>query len=251
MVYFDKGYIGCFDMADKASGAAQLGDYVKQLQDRGHNSIIAPINGSTWHTYRLVSWCSGEPAFPMEPQNPLWYNDVYIEQGFTPLKTYRSDKFSLDRIKPPVNTNPDLILRQFQGQSDLTAILQISLSAFEENFMYDDITLDGFMGLYKPMLPMIDPELLLIAEVNGLAAGFMFSFAAGDRLILKSMGTLPQYRGMGIGSMLMAQVLATGRAKGLKTAVAALMSDDNASHKIVSKYGSELIRKYTLYKLEV
>jgi GNAT superfamily N-acetyltransferase len=238
-------------MADKAAGAAQLDEYVNQLQARGHSSIVAPINGSTWHTYRLVSWCGGEPAFPMEPQNPLWYNDVYTERGFTPLKTYRSDKFSLEGIAPPRNTNPALVLRPFQGQSDLATILRISLAAFEENFLYDDITLDGFMGLYKPMLPMIDPKLLLIAEINGVGAGFMFSFAAGDKLILKSMGTLPQYRGLGIGSILMAQVLAAGRAKGLKTAVAALMSDDNTSHKIVSKYGSELIRKYTLYKLEV
>ena len=250
MVYLDRGYIGCFEMADKASGARQLTEYVEQLKAAGHKRIVAPINGDTWHSYRLVSWCGGEPVFPMEPQNPLWYNEVYTNCGFVPLKKYRSDKFSLENIEPPVFDNPSLTLRPFHPE-DLPLIYSLSIQGFDDNFLYSGIGYEDFAALYQPVLPMIDSELLLIAEADGAPAGFMFSFAAGDRLILKSMATLPQYRNYGIGSLLMAQVLAAGRAKGLKTAIAALMSDDNVSRKIVSKYGSELIREYTIYTLEV
>jgi len=250
MVYFDRGYIGCFDMDDKDSGVEQLSAYVEELKNAGHKRIVGPINGDTWHSYRLVSWCSGDAAFPMEPQNPLWYNEVYADCGFVLVKKYHTDKFSLVNIEAPQNTNLALVLRPFKPD-DLPLIYDLSLNGFDENFLYNAISYDDFAALYTPMLPMIDPELMLIAELDGWPAGFLFSFVAEERLILKSMATLPQCRGYGVGSLLMAQVLATGRAKGLKTAVAALMSDDNVSRHIVSKYGSEQIREYTVYALEV
>jgi len=248
MVYIDKGYIGQFVMSDKTSGSAQLAEYVSQLQKVGHKHIIAPINGDTWHSYRLVSWCNGDPAFPLEPQNPLWYNDIYTDLGFTPIKKYRSDKFGIANIAPP-EPKRGLTVRPFHPD-DLPLIYDLSIRGFVDNFLYTPIDYADFLAIYQPMLPMIANDLLLIAEVDGIAVGFIFAFVAGDKLILKTMATLPEYRSHGIGSHLMAQVLATGQAKGIKIAIAALMSDDNHSHKIVAKYGAEKIREYTLYTLQ-
>lgn len=249
MVYLDKGYIGCFEMADKDSGKRQLEEYVRQLKSAGHKRIIAPINGDTWHTYRLVSWSSGDPAFPLEPRNPLWYNEVFEECGFKPLKKYRSDKLGISGIRPIDNTDLSLHIREFRD-GDLRRIYDLSLRGFDENFLYNDITFEEFGKLYQPILPTLDKELAVIAEVDGNPAGFVFSFAIGDALVLKSMAVLPEARGRSVGAKLINRVLLAGQRKGYQTAIAALIAEGNNSHKIISKYGSEKLREYTLYCLE-
>jgi GNAT superfamily N-acetyltransferase len=250
MIYPNKGYIGCFEMIDKVSGKRQLEGYIQQLKDAGHQQIIAPVNGDTWHQYRLVTWSNGGPAFPFEPQNPLWYNEVYEELGFKPLMKYRSDKFNINNIKPIENQDLAFIIRDF-CDTDLRLIYDISLQSFDENFLYNDITFEEFAKLYKPILPMIDRELVVIAEVEGVPAGFMFSFIAGDTQILKSMAVLPEFRSRGVGAKLINHVLLAGKGKGAKIAIAALMSDGNNSMNIISKYDSEQIREYTLYHLNI
>jgi len=249
MLYCEKGYIGNFEMEDKESGKKQLKKYVKQMKKAGHNKIIAPVDGSTWHSYRLASWSSGESAFPMEPQNPLWYNEVYKETGFKPLQKYRSDKFALGNVTKIAETDNSL---HFRGlcENDLQTIYEISLQGFVENFLYSNITYEEFSKLYQPVLPMLDSELAVIAELDNSPVGFMFSFAAGERQILKTMAILPGFRKKGIGAKMMNTVLLAGQKKGLKAAIAALISEGNHSHSIVSKYGSEKIREYTLYYLE-
>ena len=254
MIYLDKGYIGCFEMTDKDSGKRRLEEYVRQLTDAGHKRIIAPINGDTWRQYRLVSWSNGDAPFPLEPQNPLWYNEVFEECGFRPLKKYRSDKFSIENIEPIFNTDSARDALKIRGfrDDDLRLIYDISLRGFNRNFLYSDITFEEFSGLYQPILPMFDKELAIIAEVNDAPAGFVFSFAVGDTLIIKTIAVLPEYRSSkSVGAKMISHVLAAGRRKGAKTAIGALIAEGNNSLKLALKYGSEQIREYTLYCLEV
>jgi len=251
MIYYDKGYIGCFEMEDKESGKRQLEEYVNELKLYGHNRIIAPINGDTWHTYRLVSQSGSEPPFPMEVQNPLWYNEVFCDAGFKPLKKYSSGKFPLGKIEPIESNMKIRCFNKDAAIAELEKIYSLSLQGFDENFLYNDISKDEFLSLYQPLLPMVDEELVVFAEKDGKTAGFMFSFAAGELLILKTIAVLPEFRGFGIGTALMNSVLISGQKKGLKTAIAALMSEENYSQSIVGKYGSEKFREYTLYSLEV
>ena len=250
MIYSDRGYIGCFEMADKDSGKRKLQQYVDELIKSGHRRIIAPINGSTWHTYRLVSWTDGEPFFLLEPQNPIWYNEVFEDLGFRPLKQYRSDIFSIDNVLPLESRNTSVSFRGFRAD-DLEFIYDIATRSFDENFLYSNITFEDFSRLYQPLLPMMDNDLAIIAEANGSPAGFLFSFAVGGRLVLKSVAVIPEYRTLGIGSVLINRAILAGQKKGVDAAIAALMADDNYSRSIVSKYNSRKIREYTLYCLEV
>jgi len=250
MIYSEQGYVGCFEMTDKDSGKHKVQQYVNELIKLGHKRIIAPINGSTWHTYRLVSWTDSEPAFPMEPQNPIWYNEVFLELGFTPIKKYRSDIFSTENIIPLKSRGSAISYRGFRAD-DLKLIYDIAIRGFDENFLYNDIAFEEFSRLYQPLLPMMDSDLTIITEVNGQPAGFLFSFAVENKLILKSITVLPEYRSLGIGSVLINRAIIAGQQKGFNIAIAALMSDDNYSRAIVAKYNSRKIREYTLYCLEV
>ena len=156
---------------------------------------------------------------------------------------------SLEFVEPPSYKEKEISFRNYRD-GDLKLIYDISLHGFDENFLYNDITFEEFSRLYQPVLPMIDRELVVIAEVDKAPVGFMFSFAAGSRLILKTMAVLPEYRSMGVGAKMFHHILFTGKGKNLQTVIAALMAEGNNSHKIASKYGSEKIREYTLYYLD-
>jgi len=248
MVFSVPGYIGLFSISDKQTGTQKLKEYTDDLIKMGHKTIIGPIDGSTWHKYRLLSKTSDEPVFPLEPNNPLWYNDVYTESGYKPYKRFFSDKFDLFNVQPIQNN--DVELRKFRT-GDLKIIYELSLEGFKNNFLYSPISFEEFAGLYEPFLPSVKPELIQIAYVGNQPAGFMFSFIAGERLILKSIAVLPEYRNLRIGSLLFNKVIINSLEMGAKSAIAALYIEGNNSGKISKQYNSTRIREYTLYKLEV
>jgi GNAT superfamily N-acetyltransferase len=236
-------------MENAEEGEIKLREYVNTLKNAGHKKIIAPIDGDTWHKYRLVSFTNGELPFPLEPQNPLWYNSVYEKCGFRPLKKYFSEKFEINNVIMPEKDSA-ITIRNF-CEGDLKLIYDISRCGFDENFLYAQISYEEFEKLYMPALSFADFNLVCVAEAEGVAAGFMFSFVSHGRLILKSIAVLPKYRQNGIGTMLIGHVLTAAKNKGITTAIGALIAQGNSSHKIVSKYGGEIIREYTLYELEV
>jgi len=246
MIFKDKGYIGYFEMEDKEQGKVQLESYVNQLAS--HENIVGPINGSTWGRYRLVSTSDGSPSFLLEPENPLWYNDVYLESGFVPIKQYVSERFEIKDIEP-MTLRVGGMIRAFESE-DLPIIYELSKTGFENNFLYDDICYDLFEQQYRPMLAMADPQYILLAFVNHQPAGFLFSYVSEGALILKSVAVLPAFKWFGLGTRLVNQALMIAEANEIKTAVAALMEEENVSRKISAKYGGKVFRTYTLYGLK-
>ncbi|MCL2353439.1 MAG: GNAT family N-acetyltransferase [Defluviitaleaceae bacterium] len=243
MVYLDKGYIGNFD----AKTPQELREYLKlAIEQLGDRQIIAPIDGSTWHSYRLMSWSGDFPPFPMEPQNPLWYNDVYKELGFTPLATYHSVAFDINNIEE-LKHHKDVEYKTFE-QHHLHDIHKISTQGFEGNFLYEHISYNDFFKLYQPLLPMLDKDFVLTAYVDGEPAGFIFAFGAADCIILKTIAVLPKYFKFGIGRSLVNKVLLKAEEKGFKTAIGALIIGGNISSSLVKKYNAKKIREYTLYE---
>ena len=246
MIFKDKGYIGNFEMEDVESGKKKLASFIEVLSD--HDEIIGPIDGSTWHNYRLVSYTDGSPSFPMEPHNPIWYNEVYKELGFEPIKKYFSEKFPIKNIKP-YKESDTVTIRQFKPE-DLEAMYEISKVGFTDNFLYHPISYAEFEALYLPRVKMIAHDFILAAEVDDQTVGFLFAFVAGDTLILKTVATLPAYRSVGIGGRMINAALVKAEEMGIKTAIGALIADGNISRKVSAKYGGEVFREYTLYALK-
>lgn len=99
---------------------------------------------------------------------------------------------------------------------------------------------------------------LLVGYVVMVQGGAIWVFP--PLMLLLTFGILPMmkseekhmiqtsaFRKSGIGAKMINHALLTGRSKGLKTAIAALIADGNNSYQIASKYGCEKFREYTLY----
>ncbi|HEX4948837.1 MAG TPA: N-acetyltransferase, partial [Blastocatellia bacterium] len=99
----------------------------------------------------------------------------------------------------------------------------------------------------------IQPDLILIAEHNGRAVGFVFAMPDWwqaqrgepmDTFIVKTVAALPMYTGL--GTLLVARCHESGARLGFRRAIHALMHEDNKSRRISQHY-SQPLRRYALF----
>ena len=59
--------IGQFRADSPEAGAALLTLACARLRELGCSAVLAPMNGDTWHSYRVVLDSDGSPPFALEP----------------------------------------------------------------------------------------------------------------------------------------------------------------------------------------
>ena len=140
------GLIGHYAALDSDAGRELL-EYASNWHwSEGRERVIGPMDGSTWHRYRLLTERGTEPTFFLEPDNPDDWPRHFTDAGFVPLATYTSALNSdlsqfdprSDRRRAEFERNGITIrtiaLERFDF--DLAAIHELSLEAFARNFLY-------------------------------------------------------------------------------------------------------------------
>lgn len=265
------GLIGHYERTDAAAGAPLLREAVRRLRAMGAARVLGPINGSTWGRYRLAlppepADGASEPAFLSEPLNPADYPADFAETGFRVAAAYESAivedlsepdarrETSAERIRARGAVIRPLDLERFD--EELRALYDLSVAAFAENLYYSPIGLDEFRARYLPLRPLLDPELVRLAEdADGALLGFVFAFpdrltvrdGRPTRAVLKTLATAPAARGLGLGTFLGDEVRRLAHEKGYASVIHALMQSDNASVGI-SRHTARVFRRYALYE---
>jgi GNAT superfamily N-acetyltransferase len=262
---YSTGYIGnCFNK-NTESTSVLIQNACQQLRDQGCSFAIAPIDGNTWHNYRLVTEWGNYPPFFLEPNTPASLYQAFLEQDFFPIAHYYSalctDLQISDRrlipVKKRLNDRGITIrsLNREQLETELEKIYQIAIAAFRNNFLYQPISKPEFIALYRPILPYIQPELILIAEDQNQAIGFLFALpdaleekrgGAIETVILKTVAVLPGRNYAGLGSILVEKCHAIASQLGYTKIIHALMNQGNPSSNI-SQYYAKPIRHYALF----
>ncbi len=254
--------IGAFSCDDEASGRRLILAALETLSGRGYTYVIGPMDGDTWHSYRLVTEDDGTPPFFLEPQNPPFYPSVFADRGFRVIGCYSSavtEDFT-PRLKGDYGKRLEragIIVRPFdkmRSMEELTAIHALSLHAFCNNFLYTPIDREAFFDLYKPLLPRIVPQFVQMAEDrSGNLLAFLFACPdyaqenEPDALIIKTYASL--YPGLG-GFLLDRLHQATAMA-GYRRAVHALMHDNNLSRRNSDKNRTRTFRRYAVFGREL
>lgn len=250
--------IGAFSCDGEESGLRLIRTALETLSERGYTYVIGPMDGDTWHSYRLVTEGDGTPPFFLEPQNPPFYPSVFEAGDFQVIGHYSStvtEDFS-PRLKGAYGKRLEragITLRPFDTtriMEELTAIHSLSLSAFRDNFLYTPIDLEAFLALYQPLLPLIVPQLVQMAEDgSGNLLAFLFAipdFAQGkepDTLIVKTYASVYP----GLGGFLLDELHQATATAGFRRAVHALMHDDNISRRNSDKIENRTFRRYALF----
>lgn len=244
---------------DKPEHTAQvLNVLAKEAAAAGRQRVLAPIDGSTWKSYRVVVESNGRPPFFLEPQTPEGWEAHFLAAGFARAEMYAS--LELDDLSPFAAAGDayeaelkaaGVTVRDFNMQNfdaDLVKLHKLSLGSFSANPYYAPLSLEEFAPMYRPAVFLYEPGLALIAEREGEAQGFMFAYRDGPQksvTVLKTIAVSPDARNTGLARHLTGLVLRRAAQLGCASVVFALMHEKNKSFSWTARYG-RVFRRYAL-----
>lgn len=259
------GLVGHYAAADLEAGAALLRHAAATLATHGCTTVVGPVDGNTWHPYRLVVARGTTPPFFLEPDTPDDWPDHFRAAGFEVLASYSS---ALVSEVPPPSEAMDERARRLEAagyrlrpidlsraDAELDALYAVSIAAFADNFLYTPISREEFRAQYAAILPVVDPRLVLLAEHDGMVVGYVFLIAdllevrrtgATTTAILKTLAVHPAHGGVGLGGLLVERGQRASEGLGLTKVIHALMLESNLSQRISRHYGAPF-RRYAVF----
>jgi hypothetical protein len=250
--------VGAFSCPSAAAGSALLRDIAGRLREEGFAAVIGPMDGDTWHKYRVVSESDGSAPYFLEPVSGPHDLSAFLGVGFSAISSYVSARTTLDEaIGAPAPVVEGITIAAWDGQDAgrlIGGLFDLSRQAFAGNAFYKPIGRDAFLALYQPILPAIDPRLVFFAHApGGGLAGFLF--AIPDRLQgpKPATGIIKTYASgvRGVGHMLLDRCHRTMRDMGQTEAIHALMHVDNRSRDRSARHHGRVFRRYDLMGLEL
>lgn len=279
------GTLGFFEAHNEPEAVDELLDAsIGWLRDAGAGTIVGPMNGDTWHSYRFSMGPYDRPPFLMEPYNPPYYLEMWERRGFTRLETYYSQRVEDARAlmegqakkHERALANGYTMRRLDAGRflEELEAIHALSRESFADNFLYSEITLEEFVGMYSGARRLLDPDMTWFAVApDGSNAGFLFAFpderravaamrgrrdplalvrfalarGKADAVNIKTAGVASAHRRMGLFAAMTHCALREALRKGYGAVNLCLIKDGNPSGALADSLAS-VLRRYVLYQ---
>ncbi|MDJ0614346.1 MAG: hypothetical protein QNJ29_11785 [Rhizobiaceae bacterium] len=245
--------VGEIKFASAEAGKQLLKEIQNTAKSEGFGAVLGPLNGDTWHTYRLVFESDGSPPFLLEPTSGEYDLEVFESNGFEPVSMYLSAKAALAKTisGDPVSL-PGISVEAWDGENAEALIQQLydmSTAAFSANRFFTPISFESFLGIYQPMMPFIDKEHVLFArDEEGQLQGFLFgtpNYMAPDEeksVILKTYAS----RMRGVGHLLADTYHRKCLDLGFDTVIHALIHETNTSRQRSEMHGAKVFRRYAL-----
>jgi GNAT superfamily N-acetyltransferase len=275
------GMLGFFEAENDAEAVrALLNSAAAWLAEQGVRRIVGPMDGSTWHRYRLNLGPHDVPPFLGEPSHPPYYPALWEAAGFTACEDYYSKRVTnlpaaateLERIGRRVHAQGYRFrtLRPERFEEELRVFYRLSCEIFAGNFLYRPIGWEEFLAMYLPLKPLIDPRFVLFATApDSEDVGFLFAYPERRRAVAaasrrwgklgylwhsftrtinyKSLGVVAKHRRSGLGAALMHHGYARAAEAGYRIGNLCLIRSDNPSGRLDGDVG-EVIRHYRLYE---
>ncbi|MEM8792363.1 MAG: hypothetical protein AAGE80_12160 [Pseudomonadota bacterium] len=245
---------GKFGCASPVSGQALLDDVCRRAGRDGYEAVIGPMDGDTWHTYRLVIESEGSAPFLMEPPENAAAIEALDRSGFQIINRYFSARLPVEQVADgAIQEATDLRIDAWDGSNPdafFAEVHDLSCQAFAGNPFYQPISRGAFLDLYRPYVPMMRPDLIFFArDASGSAQGFLFGIPNYLERPEPRSVILKTYAGIrrGVGSRLSAHFHSAARRLGFENVIHALIHDDNVSAARSEALGAEVFRRYALF----
>lgn len=288
-------FFGFFEsINDQAVATALLDEVKKWAKGRGMGILRGPMNPSTNHECGLLVEGFGDSPSVMMTYNPEYYIQLLENCGFKKTKDLfaydidgRKVKFSekllaqAERLKQGGNVTFRPV-RMNDWENEIDRILEIYNDAWEKNWGFVPMDAEEFHHMAKDMKGIVDPELLLIAEVRGQPAAFALALPDVNQAIKKvkdgklfpfgllkilwnvkgpgrkktinrcrvlTLGIKKAYRELGVGPLLYAEYLKRGPAAGYPVGEASWILEDNIPmNKALAHMCGERTKVYRIYE---
>lgn len=279
------GLLGFFEALDRPAAVGRLfAEAVGWLREAGAGPIVGPMDGDTWHRYRVNAGPFDESPFLLEPYNPPYYARLWEDHGFEVLERYYSKRVYAgtvaDHCAPRARAALEAgyrlrTLDPARFEEELKVLYRLSRVIFARNFLYTEIPEAEFVALYAGSRAILDPGLVLFAHApDGEEAGFLFAYPDRFRAVaamrggtgvlaklrflmhrneiravnFKTLGVLPEHRRSGVAAALFHRGHQTALDRGFPVANHCLYKEGNPSGDLDGGAG-RLLRTYHLYQL--
>lgn len=220
---------------------------------KGATALIGPMEGDTWHAYRLISERGSQAPFLMEPTSADHDEPAFKAAGFSAISSYFSASAPLAALPGAKPNDTDVFTVECWDGEDPVGLFkqvhELSCAAFANNPFYKHISEADFLAMYQPVVPLLKQDLILFArDGGGKLVGFLFgipNYAEGPQptsVILKTYASSQK----GAGHWLSYQFYVNAKAMGFETVIHALMHDDNLSAVRSGLNGADVFRRYAL-----
>lgn len=279
------GMIGHFEALERPEAVAALfAEALAWLRAAGARRVIGPIDGDTWHRYRLNLGPWVHPPFLLEPYNPAYYPALWEANGFTIAARYASTRVEdLPAVAARLEARAEQARRAGyrpraielgRFDEEIALLYRLSCRIFAGNYLYSEISAAEFAALYAGARPLLERRLVsFVVAPGGEAVGFLFAYPdlfravaamRGKRHLLaklrflwlrrkagavnfKTLGVLPEHRRAGCAALLFHHGYREAMALGYRAANHCLFLDDNPSAGLDHGVGVPL-RRYALYE---
>lgn len=268
------GFFGFFECArdDGEAADALFGAAEGWLAERGLHTLRGPVNPSMNSECGLLIQGFDDPPTVMMPYNPPYYAELFERNGFCKCKDLYAYSFTRSDVEPGSPTyerlrriantaramNPRCEVHCLAGRSAGKEILRV-MDAFEvarqQNWGYVPMSDAERREAVAALRGIVDPEIVVLAEVDGQTAGVLFAIpdvnqilaGSGGRLFpftlfkflrlrayatrarIIAIAVLPQYRQTGVLALLFFEGLERSLRGRYQVAEASWVLEDNAT----------------------
>jgi hypothetical protein len=281
------GFFGLFECVDDQAAANSLFDAAADfLRSKGMETMRGPENFSVNDDLGLLIQGFDTPPMIMMPHNPPYYERLLENYGFRKVMDLFAyyGEFRHGRIAEQVARGAEIAkrrqnfsirsLRKKDFSAELQRIHAVYTSAWEDNWGAVAMTDHEFDHLAKSLKEVLDPDLCLIAEVDGEVAGFSLALPDYNQILIRlngrllpfgifkflyyrrkidalrilTMGVIKKFRHNGIDSCFYYETYRRALARGIwRGEMSWILENNIIMNRIVENIGFTIYRKYRLY----
>jgi GNAT superfamily N-acetyltransferase len=284
------GFFGLFECDDDPETARALLDAAAQwLRARGMERVRGPMNLSTNEEHSspgvLVEGFDTPPMVMMH-HNPPYYAGLIERAGFD--KEMDLLAYWLDEVNPPDRlvrgverlaqragvTVRSLDMSRFRQEVD--AIKSVYNAAWSRNWGFVPMTDAEFDHMARDLKPIVDPDLCLLAEVDGETVGFSLALPDFNRVLRKlprgrlfpfgllhllrekrrikrlrviTLGFRPGFQHSGLGALLYLRSWTSAAARGYRAGEASWILENNLDmRRPLENMGARVYKRYRIFE---
>jgi GNAT superfamily N-acetyltransferase len=261
------GVLGFFECNNNQNYANSLFNEVNNyLKDAGKQECRGPINISVWQNFR-VSYPEGNLPFCLEPFTLEYYRDLFLAYNFivnhqnvTTVDTIEQSKlksyevFYNDSIKSGYSYE---LLNKDNAQKSILNIYLLMNQIFEGGYSFYKISEEEFIYSTQQYTEVPKPHyIFIVKDIKQELVGFFFAIPdlynpKLKRVVLKTMGIAPKFRGLGLAEAMFYFVYKKAREDGFKDLLYSTRELGNDRIKSLTGESPVLYRKYEVYKKNI
>jgi GNAT superfamily N-acetyltransferase len=287
--------VGCFglfeSLDDQDVADALFASASAWLRNRGRDEVMGPIDYSTNYVCALLIDGFEHPPMLLTSHNPPYYEALFDRAGFRKEIDFYAWWFAdpaeavarLRRLSAVLERKRKLASIRAANLKNLAEesrrLREVYNQAWENNWGFVPFTPNEFNFMAKELKPVVDPEFVYIAEVDGKPAGFLLCMPdinaairhADGRLMrfglpiglakllyhkariktvrLVALGVVAKYRRHGIAERLVLQIIETAMIKRGYIGEASLVLENNVMmNRFLEAIGAERYKTYRIFR---